>query len=205
MGKTINGIAIFLSGASIGWLLGLSESPVIAATISTILAAVIALVTIAPKGESDGGKSDNKYRLDDASVLPLAILVVSMAISAPLGIMARNGQWFTPVSPLEQMVNEWKKYGKDEKLVAGDIYNSWLKHGKLPDTPKVDPGIVKGGLFSGGSASFCDAIAPLVERDEVNADELINEAITYNQEFLIEVFNLVPKKSVVRLAAQYCQ
>lgn len=78
------GFAVLLTGIGIGWLMGLSISPVVGAVITFLLtlagAAVTAFRQELPK--SIKNRTNNAW--------PIAILTISMAVGASFGIFART-------------------------------------------------------------------------------------------------------------------
>lgn len=112
---TVAGIGV--AGLGIGWLVGLSTSPVVAAVIATLLAAVAALA---------GGQSastESKLPLS-VSAPPLIALVIGIAVGATLGMNYRDGSLLShPATvsakePLEKTVERWVALGMEKKEVV---------------------------------------------------------------------------------------
>jgi hypothetical protein len=94
-------LALVVLGASVGWLAGLSVSPVAASIISGLLGLIGAIGTGAllgvrigsGRGDRDGTDAKSAPGLD---VRPAAVLASAIAIAVPCGIMARTYEIFSP-------------------------------------------------------------------------------------------------------------
>jgi len=89
-------LAVLLTGLSIGWLVGLSRSPVVAASIASLFALAGAMVA-ALHGVRPLGASVLKYRSGNA--WPVALLVLSVAIGASAGNLARTNDLLGRIGP----------------------------------------------------------------------------------------------------------
>lgn len=78
--------SVLISGLGMGWLVGLSVSPVISIVITSITGAVAAVITAL-----SGLEEKAKWSV---SPVPLALLVVGLAIGSGVGIRTRNLDWF---------------------------------------------------------------------------------------------------------------
>lgn len=87
-------LGCLIIGASLGWLIGLSASPVTQGVLTAILAMVATLVAgLAGLGDRAAGAMP----LPPISPWPLVALVLGMALLAPAGIAARERLWiFAP-------------------------------------------------------------------------------------------------------------
>lgn len=75
-------VSILVIGLGIGWLTGLSVSPVI----SGVIASMLGLAT----GVMLGLKQASGNTRPRADAVPVALLVISIAVTSPLGILART-------------------------------------------------------------------------------------------------------------------
>jgi hypothetical protein len=93
--KLGSGIAFALMGAAVGWLLGLSTSPVIQSALGVLLGAVAAIVAavsgIRTKDETTTATPTNPW--------PLATLLTALALTAPLGVIVREKRLLGPAAP----------------------------------------------------------------------------------------------------------
>ncbi|MGK7898974.1 MAG: hypothetical protein AB4372_36510 [Xenococcus sp. (in: cyanobacteria)] len=89
------GISIFVIGGGIGWLAGLSASPVIATVLASLVgigAGIVTGLSSIVTGKKRETNEVSNFREIDAR--PAALLVLGIALAAPLGIMARTSQIF---------------------------------------------------------------------------------------------------------------
>ena len=86
--------SLFVIGAGVGWLAGLSVSPVIATVLASLVGVAGGIVagarSLGTESEASGGKVGAAW----ADARPAAVLVLGIVIGAPLGIMARTHQIF---------------------------------------------------------------------------------------------------------------
>ena len=76
-------------GFSLGWLVGLSASPVLSGVLTSILGSVAALITVVPALGSDG-KVGTALSAPKHTPRLLAVLVIFMAIGATVGTLVRT-------------------------------------------------------------------------------------------------------------------
>lgn len=77
-----------LVGCGIGWLAGLSVSPVVSVVLSTLLGIAAGLLAV-----MKGADPANRSSIDAG---PAAWLVVGIALAATMGIVARTHKWLSP-------------------------------------------------------------------------------------------------------------
>jgi len=92
----VQALAVLVTGLGIGWLVGLSASPVVSGVIASLLGVAAGVVT-AFRGVS---ASSAKSVLADAR--PVALLVVGVALGATVGLTARTHDLLSPPTKLEQ-------------------------------------------------------------------------------------------------------
>ena len=88
-------LSVLVAGLGIGWLSGLSVSPVIATVLASLVGIGGGLVT----GLRATVNSENKSslsRLSAVNALPAAVFILGISLGAPLGIVARTHQVFEP-------------------------------------------------------------------------------------------------------------
>lgn len=83
-------VNLTLIGISIGWMIGLSQSPIISGVVSTILAFIISIL-IAVSG-LDYSKNENRNLISkvNISLFPIAIFCFFLSISGTMGIYVRT-------------------------------------------------------------------------------------------------------------------
>jgi len=89
---------IFVFGASTGWLVGLSTSPVVGTVITALLGLAGSAITIL-----SGISSSPKLLFGEINPAPIALLALSIAMFATLGAFIRDGIKLPEGSPIESI------------------------------------------------------------------------------------------------------
>lgn len=139
-------VAIVVSGAGIGWLLGLSASPVLHIVIASIMAIAGGVVaTLAnPPGRDD---ASTMARTLGASPAPLALLLAGIAVGSGAGIYARTNEVF--VRP-RAVIDRWVNLGLDRVRVTDALFEQLH--------PAATDGRANTGLLFGVSVRDCDFV-----------------------------------------------
>jgi len=85
-------LSFLVIGLGVGWLSGLSVSPVIGTVLASLVGVAAGVVTGLKSVPADEGAA----RTLAVDARPAAILVLGVALGAPLGILARTHQVFAP-------------------------------------------------------------------------------------------------------------
>jgi hypothetical protein len=101
-------LALLVSGLGIGWLTGLSLTPVV----GTVLTSILGIVG----GAVAGFTALDAERLKIHSPWPVALLIVGIAVGGPLGILARTHDLFG--APFA----ESRKTAEMERAAIGVLY-----------------------------------------------------------------------------------
>jgi hypothetical protein len=117
--------ALLVIGFGIGWLTGLSVTPVVAAVLTTLLALASSLVAVLQV--IDQRQSGNlPLKLPSANAGPLAALVTGIAVGATGGIIARTHHWLEPYgSEIIRASDAGVLFGF-ESSECDSLYQSWL-------------------------------------------------------------------------------
>jgi hypothetical protein len=102
--QMIQVISIFVVGAGVGWLTGLSASPVVASVLASLLGVGAGIVTglkTVKTNEQEGASQLRGEQWIDAR--PAALLILGVAVGAPFGILARTHQIFVPAHVRQEM------------------------------------------------------------------------------------------------------
>jgi hypothetical protein len=117
----VRGICLLISGVGIGWLIGLSVSPIIHIIITSLIALVVSVtgalagIKVDEKEDSaDDGKSKRKVQVE-VNPLPLMFMIIGLVIGSSLGVYARTNGWLGP-DP-NGFVEKWK----DTELTKQEI------------------------------------------------------------------------------------
>lgn len=127
-------ISMLVIGIGVGFLIGLSLSPVLHIIVGSLITLVVSiagiLVGIEFKHENLTSKSENSPPLASIaqirkgakiSLAPLAIMIVGLAVGSAVGICARTNEWFG-VNP-DKLFLKWKGTGLEEKQVKRRFFD----------------------------------------------------------------------------------
>lgn len=153
---------LFLSGLGLGWLVGLSASPVIQ-TILTSLVAVVVSILSALAGLYPSGSSGEQGEPREAEAgtpraqrgwkslptildpVPVTSMVLGLALGASVGVYARANDWLA--ARTNYYVAEWKDTGLSPKEITTRVFDSLYP----PPTPSVTAAQEQqGGNVAGG-------------------------------------------------------
>ncbi len=122
---------VFLAAVSVGWLMGLSVSPVLHILVASLVAAVVAVVSalsgIRPPAEYNGiggkqeGLSIARVNHIQVSPVPVAILAFGLAVGASAGTVARTNEIFAPNKAM--FVRRWQGTGMSDIEVKRRLFD----------------------------------------------------------------------------------
>ena len=109
-----NIVALILCGASIGWMIGLSVTPVIQGILTTVFSFIIVVL-----GLIAGVEPTDKFRvgnyIKNINLLPVGIFFLFLSIGAAVGIYTRTNDYLG-VNP-DRYFKKWEKYGVQKDSV----------------------------------------------------------------------------------------
>ena len=164
-------ISLLTIGLGVGWLAGLSVSPVATILISGLLGVAIAIVgilSVSLKYQNDKGEEVRRVSFEMAEKIfigRLALIVLGIALGASLGICARTHKFLgSDVNGLRQELSalqghcgdkKWSELGIDKKVLARRILDKYYPEGGVvKESVATDSGENKGtatnqsGLYS---------------------------------------------------------
>ena len=151
-----NSFCLLLSGLGLGWLVGLSVSPVIQTILASLVAVVVSISSALAglrasdsEGEQDAPQEGeaNKPRARRVrrsfpillDPLPVMSMVVGLACGASVGVYARANGWLA--ARTNSYVAEWKETGLSAQEITTRVFNS-LYPPPAPEEPKVQEPVV---------------------------------------------------------------
>lgn len=139
--KILNIISLLLCGISIGWLMGLSASPVIQTVLSSMLAVITSTLSLLLSFQEGMLKEKITDKLGVINVIPLSVFLVGLSLSATAGVYARANDWYgiDPVS----FKNKWEIKDKDKSGIIKRLYEEL--HGRDSGTSNS---VSQGVLFN---------------------------------------------------------
>ena len=128
-------LALVLTGFGIGWLAGLSVSPVVSIVITSVTGAAAAIVAVLSGFEQTSADGEETTKLRQFLGLqpnpwPQALLVIGIMFGSSFGILARNYNWLG--SDLSSELNKWAKADLENNAVARRLFEL-----QYPYTPYV--------------------------------------------------------------------
>ncbi len=88
-------LSLFVIGVGIGWMCGLSVSPVISGVITTLLAIAAGIITSYQTLKRE--KADKVEAKGQMDARPAALLILGLALAATFGVLARTYHWLEPL------------------------------------------------------------------------------------------------------------
>ena len=150
----VHSLSLLLSGCGLGWIVGLSVSPVVGVVVAAVVGAAASLVSAlagleppgadngAPAGGGEEGGPVRRRRLPRANPVPLTLFILGLVLGSIFGIQARTHGWLAPDTPsTEAEIKRWTDLGKDRALVVDRLFDtSYPPAGsKGEDGPSPDP------------------------------------------------------------------
>lgn len=121
--------ALLVTGFGIGWLAGLSVSPVISVVITSVTGSVAAIVAAL------SGVKEEFFNLENSSAtlrrllkaitpVPLAWLVIGLILGASVGVWARTHNWLgsSPFADVQAELQFWQEAGLDKPTIAQRLF-----------------------------------------------------------------------------------
>ena len=141
MRRASNGFGLVVIGLGVGWLAGLSVSPVASVVITSALGAAAAIVgALAGVARADHGSHDKpggapaqrkvlgnwteSGAVRPIASWPLAVLVVGLVLGSGMGVWARTHNWLGQ----NPSVRAWSALGVDPGALEGEI-RWWAERG----------------------------------------------------------------------------
>lgn len=208
--RLTNAVCLVLCGLGVGWLIGLSVSPVLHIIVTSIIAFVVSVVSalagvrIGVQAEPSGTDktTHEKMTSEDAaltgaaatsartkvaeqvSIVPLTLLIVGLAMGSSFGVYARTNEWLSP--NLARAVAKWGKTGLSEQAIYQRLFDQSYAAPSSnvkeePATAGVSKTYHQGALFSGPSKAECGDFLNL--KDE-KGDALKNRMLIANEEYV---------------------
>lgn len=120
----MNALWLLLIGIGIGWLTGLSVSPVVSIVITSIAGSAASFVATLSGLDDKPVEATNISKRQrfgwQVNALPLMMLVIGISSGAIIGITARNHHWFG--STVSAEIAQWTTAGIAESEVADRLF-----------------------------------------------------------------------------------
>ena len=93
--RLVQVVSLLVVGFGIGWLVGLSASPVVGGVVAGLVGVGAGLIT----GLQTIGRGSPSSQPGTIDAMPAAVVILGIAIAAPVGIVARTHRVFEPNRP----------------------------------------------------------------------------------------------------------
>jgi hypothetical protein len=142
----LKGLCLFLSGIGVGWLIGLSVSPIIYVVITSLIAFVVSVtsalagVKLNQQDEEDqlspSAKAKRKFKVE-VDPFPMTVMIIGLAIGASLGVYARTNNWLG--ARPKSFVERWKGTELSEKEISRRLFDQLYPAPITPEPTTVPP------------------------------------------------------------------
>lgn len=156
---------IVLIGISLGWLIGLSISPIIGGVITSIISLLISIYVVFT-GITDSSKSNNNLlrNIKNINLLPLALLMTSIALGSSSGVYLRTND-VLGLDP-STFIEKWKETNIQPEELAKLALK--IKYGiNDSDSTKINTANHTYGVLMNTSASMNCEILKAIPDDEL--------------------------------------
>jgi hypothetical protein len=144
---------LFLAAVSVGWLIGLSASPVLHVIVGSVIAVVVALAGTLAGIQTQINFSDEQTKIDQPTPkstmsafslnpVPVAVFTIGIAIGATIGIIARTNEFFGTDKAM--FVGRWQGIGLTDVEIKRRLFDQ-LYPPVLPDHGATRDRIASGG------------------------------------------------------------
>ncbi|MBV7333779.1 hypothetical protein KFU94_37210 [Chloroflexi bacterium TSY] len=156
-------VSILLVGGGIGWLIGLSASPVVSIVITSVTGSAAALIATMSGLKSRGDESGSAKGLQlfghhwAITPWPLAVLMIGILIGSSIGIRARNDGWLGSDVSIE--ISKWTAAGLSQDDVARRLFeHKYPIAGTADTTTNNDDSVREGTLLFTVKSDECDRL-----------------------------------------------
>jgi hypothetical protein len=170
--RPIDSLFTLLAGLSIGWLVGLSVSPVLQVVVGSIVAGICGIAATArASGESSEHESATPYQgVATLSIAGAVLLSIGVAAGSSVGLLARTHDLFGAVE--QQEVNRWLKTGLPERAIYQRLFDHAYPPSVQPEAKSAGPTVNE--VKSSTAADFHNGVLFSADiESEVNCKTLI--------------------------------
>lgn len=157
--RLIHSCSLVIIGFGIGWLAGLSVSPVVSTIITSIVGVTVTLISVLSgiknrPAQSDEDTENHANPRWSVNPVPIALLIVGILIGSTLGIMVRTRNSLGATEPRRDVraeIQRWTDVGLDPQEVARRLFD--LEYPVNADASKS-----AGQASSGEQANFRQSV-----------------------------------------------
>lgn len=161
-----NFVGLLIVGLGIGWLVGMSATPVVSIVITSLTATAGAILAVLSgledtKGpQSPAADKAPRYHARHVNVAPILALVVGLVIGAAVGLTSRSYGWFG--TDLDAEINKWTRHGRSEQEVTAALFAAAYPAPGSGETPNKTWTNDHVGVLFGSSGDLQDTCSALL-------------------------------------------
>lgn len=152
--------SLVAAGVSVGWLTGMSVSPVVQGVVTALVGVITAVLAALAGLKASGREGQQPDRLQKIvpSPIPIALAMTGIALGAALGVFTRTHAWLAPSTA--DTIEEWQAYDIQNSPVARRLFAQAHPAACAPGVVKAEPPTPSpnggGVLFSDVTPSVCE-------------------------------------------------
>lgn len=186
LNKFLIGTPLLITGVGIGWLIGLSVSPVVSIVITAVTGSAAAIIAALSglEDKPDEGKEASRPKPPllrwNIDPLPLMLLVVGILLGSLLGIKARNDGWLGTDLSIE--VKKWTDVGLvdagfTQEEIVRRLFESQYYTGTTTLAAKSSQGSPDGTILFNSSSPECQRLVGASIITRVKQDDTLANAL----------------------------
>ncbi|MEZ4618057.1 MAG: hypothetical protein R2867_21450 [Caldilineaceae bacterium] len=175
-------LAFGVIGFGIGWLVGLSVSPVTNIVVSSLtsLVAAIALVRSGkkqPESSANTGGTEPVNTAHQPNAWPIATLVIGIFIGSTIGLLVRTHNLLSPSGPLppqtlslQEEIQQWVDLGMEQDEVVQGYFQNRVN--QKPSTTPIPTAVqlqtkpTDSLLYAAASPDECESWQKLIDKED---------------------------------------
>jgi hypothetical protein len=127
-------ICFLVAGGGVGWLIGLSVSPVIHIVVTSLLTFVVSTASLivglgadgrqsAPESGAPQPQQTKRFSLKTSrlELYPMALVILGVVAGSALGVYGRTNSWLGP--NVAKIVRDWERLGMSRKEIATRLFD----------------------------------------------------------------------------------
>ena len=137
-------LSLGLGAVGLGWLMGMTISPIMQGVITALLAFAVASAQVLAALRRDAGETTQAAHGPPHG---LAVLLLGIAAGAAIGIVTRTHEWLAP--SVDQRMAAWKATGYDSQMIARRLFDArypvptaGAKNGEGSSRPPADQAVL---------------------------------------------------------------
>jgi hypothetical protein len=170
--------ALIVTGLGIGWLAGLSASPVVSIVITSVTGSAAAVVAALSGLKSDTTDKPQPWKIDP---MPLGLLILGLIIGSLMGLYLRTHNALSPSAlTLSEEITQWTNAGLDKDKVVTRLFDRQYPLSATGEsTATTGQNSAMTLLFTEEAPKTCKTLMDLVAKKDYNdlRTELLSSSV----------------------------